>query len=125
MTQRRDAITELVKQHVGDGRRWSVREFSRRAIDPESKWAPSKSLLGKIINDEGYKITPQLVGALAIGFDLPREVVAAAAHLQLIGYEEAELQGGAPAAIMRVLGVEPGGPERAVAERWAAEDAAS
>lgn len=122
MTERRDAVTELVKQHVGEGRRWSTREFSRRAVDPETSWSPSKSLLGKIINGDSYTITPQLVGALAVGFDLPREVIAAAAHLQLIGYEESELLDGPPAFVMRALDAKPGKPEREISEQWDAED---
>jgi hypothetical protein len=119
MAEQRDALTELVQQHVGRGKRWSTREFAARAIDPSSQWAPSKSLVGKIVAGQGYDITPELVGAIAVGLGLPREIIAAAAHLQLIGYEEAELAAGAPAVVLRKLGAASGEPERATANRLA------
>lgn len=48
-------------------------------------------------------MTPQLVSAIAVGLELPREVVAAAAHLQTIGYTVEELAEGAPATLIRTL----------------------
>jgi hypothetical protein len=117
----RDALTELVRAVVGRGRRWSTREFAARAVDPETGWSPSKSLLGKIINGDGYKVDPRLVSALAVGFGLPREVVAAAAHWQVIGYEQEELDASAPATLLRHLGSDtPVTRARAVAKRWQA-----
>ncbi|MFI9340024.1 hypothetical protein ACIG0D_01910 [Streptomyces sp. NPDC052773] len=123
MPQQRDALTELVKAHVGAGRRMSTREFAAVAVDPESGWAPSKSLVAKIIAGQGYDVTPQLVTAVSIGLGLDREIVAAAAHLQVIGYTDAELSGGAPARLIRTLDAEAGADEkaRAVAERWERE----
>lgn len=123
MPQQRDALTELVKAHVGAKRRMSTREFSAAAVDPESGWSPSKSLVAKIIAGQGYDVTPQLVSAVAAGLELDREIVAAAAHLQVIGYTDAELSGGAPARLIQVIGKagEPGDKARAVAERWADE----
>lgn len=123
MPQQRDALTELVKAHVGAGRRMSTREFSAAAVDPESGWFPSKSLVAKIIAGQGYDVTPQLVSAVAAGLELDREIVAAAAHLQVIGYTDAELSGGAPARLIQVIGKagEVGDKTRAVAERWANE----
>ncbi|WP_406459773.1 hypothetical protein OH768_33895 [Streptomyces sp. NBC_01622] len=123
MPQQRDALTELVKAHVGRDRRMSTREFSAVAVDPDTDWSPSKSLVAKIIGDQGYDITPQLVGALAIGLGLDREIVAAAAHLQVIGYTDAELSAGAPARLIREIGAEGGSTAKAeaVAERWDAE----
>lgn len=123
MPQQRDALTELVKAHVGRGRRMSTREFAAVAVDPQSGWAPSKSLVAKIIGDQGYDITPQLVSALAVGLDLDREIVAAAAHLQVIGYTKRELSTGSPAMLIKVIGTEPESTEKAqeVAERWEAE----
>lgn len=118
MAEQRDALTELVQQHVGRGKRWSTREFSARAVDPDSNWSPGKSLVAKIIAGQGYDITPQLVGAIAVGLGMPREIIAAAAHLQLIGYEEAELQSGAPAVVLRKLGASSGEPEQAVVDAW-------
>ncbi|MCP3817789.1 hypothetical protein NLX86_06465 [Streptomyces sp. A3M-1-3] len=123
MPEQRDALTELVQQHVGAGKRWSTREFSEVAVDPDTGWAPSKSLIGKIIAGQGYSVTPQLVSAVAAGLGLPREVVAAAAHFQVIGYTESELAGGAPATVLHRIGQRPpdAPKSRAVAERWASE----
>ncbi|MCX4969353.1 hypothetical protein OHA98_41750 [Streptomyces sp. NBC_00654] len=123
MPQQRDALTELVKAHVGRDRRMSTREFSAVAVDPDTGWSPSKSLTAKIIGDQGYDITPQLVGAVAIGLGLDREIVAAAAHLQVIGYTDAELSAGAPARLIRAIGAEGESTDKAqaVADRWDAE----
>lgn len=101
----------------------STREFSAVAVDPDTDWSPSKSLVAKIIGDQGYDITPQLVGALAVGLGLDREVVAAAAHLQVIGYTAAELSKGAPARLIRAIGAEgePTDKAQAVADRWDSE----
>lgn len=122
--QQRDALTELVKQHVGTGRRWSTRGFSEIAIDPDSGWSPSKSLVGKIINDEGYDITPALVSAIAVGLGIDREVAAAAAHFQIIGYTDIELSNGAPAVLIRTLNGAGDTPlARQVAEQWEKEEA--
>lgn len=119
MLVQRDALTELVKAQVGDGKRWSTREFVTRAADPETGYAPGKSLIAKIINDESYRITAQLVSALAEGLDLPREVVGAAAHLQLIGYTAKEITSGAPATVVRMIGASGPTPKAdAVAARW-------
>jgi hypothetical protein len=124
MAQRRDALTELVQQHVGTHTgpgKMSVAAFVQRAVDPDTGYRPSNGLVGKIVRGDGYKVSPELIGAIAVGLKLPREIVAAAAHLQLIGYEAAELTGGAPAALMQRLGAEPGAPERTVAEKWSSE----
>ena len=120
MPQQRNALTELVRQHVGEGRRMSTREFAAAAVDPETGWMPSKSLVGKIIGGQGYNITPQLVSAIAAGLELDREVVAAAAHLQVIGYTAVELTRGAPATLIRLIGSNDESTEKAqaVAERW-------
>lgn len=120
----RNALTELVQQHVGTHTgpdKMSVVAFCAKAVDPEGGYRPSNGLIGKIVRGESYKVTPELISAIAAGLGLPREIVGAAAHLQIIGYEEAELKGGAPAALMRRLGVEPGKPERSVAEKWQSE----
>lgn len=123
MPQQRDALTELVKAHVGSGRRMSTREFAAVAVDPETGWAPGKSLVAKIIGGQGYRVTPQLVSAVAVGLGLDREIVAAAAHMQVIGYTDAELSGEAPARLIRVLDAEAGsdGRAREIAERWQRE----
>jgi len=122
--QQRDALTELVQQHVGTHTgpdKMSVAAFCARAVDPDTGYRPSNGLVGKIVSGRSYKITPELVGAIAAGLGIPREVAAAAAHLQLIGYEATELRDGAPATLMRRLGVEPGRPEQEMAEKWRRE----
>lgn len=123
MPQQRNALTELVRQHVGDERRMSTREFAAAAVDPDTEWSPSKSLVAKIIAGQGYNITPQLVSAVAAGLGLDREIVAAAAHLQVIGYTEAELSNGAPAKLIRVIGTDAGDDSKAreIAQRWEQE----
>lgn len=122
MPEQRNALTELVRASVGLGRRMSTREFAAAAVDSESGWSPSKSLVAKIVNGQGYAVTPQLVSAIAVGLELPREIVAAAAHLQTIGYAADELTKGAPATVIRLLHAASDGPKaRAVAERWDAE----
>lgn len=126
MAQQLDALTRLVQQRVGTHTgqdKMSVAAFCEAAVDPDTGYRPSNGLVGKIVRGDTYKVTPQLVGAIAAGLGLPREIAAAAAHLQLIGYEAAELEGGAPAALMRRLGVEPGEPERLMAEKWASQEA--
>ncbi|MFB7594343.1 hypothetical protein [Streptomyces sp. NPDC056160] len=122
MPQQRNALTELVKAHVGEGRRMSTREFAAAAVDAESDWTPSKSLVGKIIGGQGYNITPQLVSAIAAGLGIDREIVAAAAHLQVIGYTEVELTKGAPAKLIKIIGADASTDKaQAVAERWERE----
>lgn len=124
MPEQRNALTELVQQQLGPGKRYSMREFAAVAVDPETGWAPSKSLLGKIYAGQGYNITPQLVSALAVGLDLPRDVVAAAAHLQVIGYTAEELTRGTPATVIRTLDAAGRRADKAeaVAERWANDE---
>lgn len=123
MPQQRNALTELVKAHVGAGRRMSTREFAAVAVDPDTQWSPGKSLVGKIIGGQGYDVTPQLVGAVAVGLGLDREIVAAAAHLQVIGYTDDELSTGAPARLIRTIDAEGESTEKAqaIADRWDAE----
>lgn len=126
MPEQRDALTELVKQQVGTGRRYSTREFAAAAVDPVTGSGPGKSLVGKIIADQNYTVTPELVSALAVGLGLEREIVAAAAHWQIIGYRRAELAGEAPATLVRRLAADTANTPRAraTAERWSAEEAA-
>ncbi|MFJ8791438.1 hypothetical protein [Streptomyces sp. NPDC102462] len=124
MTQRRDALTELVQQHVGTHTgpgKMSVAAFVKVAIDKDTGYQPSNGLIGKIVRGQSYGVDPKLIGALAAGLRLDREIVAAAAHLQLIGYEDSELKSGAPARLLRRLDAEPGAPERAMAEKWRSE----
>jgi hypothetical protein len=107
MFQQRDALTELVKCHVGEGRRMTTREFAAAAVDPQTGWSPSKSLVGNIITGKNYKVTPQLVSAVSAGLGVERRIVAVAAHFQVIGYTEQELQAGVAVELLKALGVEP------------------
>lgn len=124
MPEQRDALTELVRQQVGAGRRYSTRDFASAAVDPVTGKGPGKSLVAKIIAGQGYTVTPGLVSALAVGLGLDREVVAAAAHWQVIGYEASELAAPAEATLVRTLRNGSGVTSRAqaVAERWASEE---
>jgi hypothetical protein len=119
-----DALTELVQQQVGTGRRYSTRDFAAVAVDPMTGKGPGKSLVAKIIAGRGYTITPELVSAISVGLGLDREIVAAAAHWQVIGYRPSELAGPAPATLVRTLEAGDGDTPRAraVAERWAEEE---
>jgi hypothetical protein len=122
MAQQRDALTELVQQHVGTHtgpEKMSVATFCEKAVDPDTGYRPSNGLIGNIVAGQSYKINPRLIGAIAAGLGMSREVVGAAAHLQLIGYSEGELQEGAPATLMLRIGAEPGAPERDLLKRWA------
>jgi hypothetical protein len=125
MPEQRNALTELVQQQVGSGKRYSTREFVAVAVDSETQWAPSKSLLAKIIGGQNYNVTPQLVSALAAGLGLDRSVVAAAAHMQVIGYTAQELTKGAAATVIRTIGADSASTDKAdaVAERWANDEA--
>lgn len=101
--QQRDALTELVQQHVGAGRRWSTREFAAIAIDPDTGWSPGKSMIAKFTAGQSYSITPRLVSAIAAGLGLPRQTVAAAAHWQTIGYLPDELTDWAVVDLLRLI----------------------
>ncbi len=125
MAHQRDALTELVQQHVGThtgSEKMTVAAFQKKAIDEGSGYQPSTGLIGKIVQGESYRVTSELVGAIAAGLGIPREIVGAAAHFQLIGYTEKELRGGPPAHLMLRIGAEPGAAEREIANRWAEID---
>ncbi|MEU0659641.1 hypothetical protein [Streptomyces lavendulocolor] len=79
------ALTRLVQAQVGDGRPLRIREFAERAVDPETGWAPSKSLVGYIVAGHQVKVTPSLVRAVAAGLDVPLRRVQIAAAEQYLG----------------------------------------
>jgi len=82
---RPDALTRLVQAHVGESRRLRIREFAERAVDPETGWAPSKSLVGNIVAGQQVKVSPSLLRAVAAGLDVPLRRVQAAAAEQYLG----------------------------------------
>ncbi|MEU0990462.1 hypothetical protein [Streptomyces sp. NPDC005953] len=102
----------------------STRHFAEVAVDPATGWSPSKSLVAKIIRGLGYDVTPTLVSAIAVGLELPRDVIAAAAHFQVIGFTESELSGSQVTQVLhqieRPVDTEP--KSTWVAERWDSEE---
>lgn len=80
-----DALTRLVQTHVGEGGRIRIREFAKQAIDPESGWSPSKSLVGNIVAGHQVKVTPGLLRAVAAGLGVPLRLVQVAAAEQYLG----------------------------------------
>lgn len=65
----------------------SIRAFALKCVDPATGYVPSSSLIGKIVKEQPFKVTPVLISALAVGMDVERKVVADAAHAQYIGYD--------------------------------------
>ena len=51
-----------------------MRDFVERAVDPTTGYRPSRGLIGNIVNDVGFKVTPQLISALAAGLGIRRDV---------------------------------------------------
>ena len=80
-----DALTHLLQAHVGEGRPLRIRQFADRAVDPETGWTPSKSLVGNIVAGHQVKVTPALVRAVAAGLGVPLPVVQTAAAEQYLG----------------------------------------
>lgn len=80
-----NALTRLVQTHVGEGRALRIREFAERAVDPETGWAPSKSLVGYIVAGHQVKVTPRLVRAVAAGLNVSLHHVQVAAAEQYLG----------------------------------------
>src|SRR5690606_41561681 len=59
MAQQRDALTQLVQQHVGTNTgasKMTVVAFASKAIDPASGYRPSTGLIGKILQGASYRI---------------------------------------------------------------------
>ncbi|GCD94041.1 helix-turn-helix domain-containing protein [Embleya hyalina] len=85
-------FNDLVAASVGPGKRWTVREFAERAVDPESGYSPSKSLIGNIIQGKSPQPTPELISAIAAGLGIARAVVEDAAIRQWIRTSDIEGQ---------------------------------
>ncbi|MFF7534917.1 hypothetical protein ACFZB2_38395 [Streptomyces bobili] len=87
MPDQEDALTRLVQEHVGRGRRLTVRGFEEAAVDPKSGRRLSKSTAGNVVNGHQIKVTPEVLRAIAAGLDVDPAVVRAAAIRQYIGIE--------------------------------------
>lgn len=87
MPDQNDALTRLVQEHVGRGRRLTVRAFEEQAVDPVSGRRLSKSLAGNIVQGHQIKVTPEVLRAIAAGIGESLSTVRAAAIEQYIGIE--------------------------------------
>jgi hypothetical protein len=86
-TRDTETLAQLLKERVGErGSGTSYEDISRRAIDPDSGYQPSASVLWNVAN-RGVKINPKLVGAIAAGLGLPVERVQAAAAREYLGWQ--------------------------------------
>lgn len=85
MPDHNDALTRLVREHVGEGRALTIRAFAERAIDPETGTTISKSTAGNLVQGSRIKITPEVLGAIAAGLGRPLAEVQAAAMAQYVG----------------------------------------
>lgn len=120
MAQHSKALTELVRKVAGPGGRMTQRALAEASVDPTTGYSPSKSLIGKIINDMTFKVTPELISALAVGTGFDRSTVAQAAHEQYIGYEVIDPFGGAGADEVRVRVAHSTGAPRGDSSKTAA-----
>jgi hypothetical protein len=91
MPEQDDALTRLVQEHVGRGKRLTFRAFEEQAVDPRTGRRISKSTAENVAKGHQIKVTPEVLRAIAagIGEDLTR--VRRAAIRQYIGIEVSEL----------------------------------
>lgn len=86
MTQHAETLTQLLRDHVGDGRKYTYRAFLERAIDPETQYTPSRNTVWKVVHGQEIKVNPPLIRALAAGLGMRLDRVQDAAIRQYIGY---------------------------------------
>ncbi|MFE7076806.1 hypothetical protein ACFU96_42610 [Streptomyces sp. NPDC057620] len=93
-----DALTRLLQEHVGRGRRLTVRAFEEQAVDPESGYRMNKSSIGEVIRGHQIKMTPPKVRAIAAGLgdSVTFEEVWKAAIRQYIGIVVSDGHAGTP-----------------------------
>jgi hypothetical protein len=91
MSDQEDALTRLVQEHVGRGRRLTYRRFEEQAVDPRTGRRIGKSLAELIVKGHQVKLTPAIVRAVAAGLELPYTQVREAAIRQYIGVEISDL----------------------------------
>lgn len=88
MTQQHaETLTQLLREHVGDGRHYTYRAFLERAVDPETQYSPSRNTVWKVVHGQEIKVNPPLIRALAAGLGIRLERVQSAAIRQYIGYQ--------------------------------------
>lgn len=87
MPDQDDALTRLVQQHVGRGRRLTFRAFEEQAVDPRTGRRISKSTAENIVKGHQIKLTPEIVRAVAAGLNVPHAQVREAAIRQYVGIE--------------------------------------
>ncbi|WP_328920688.1 helix-turn-helix domain-containing protein [Streptomyces sp. NBC_00208] len=85
MPDQTNALTRLVREHVGEGRPLTIRVFAERAIDPKTGTTISKSTAGNLLTGARIKITPEVLGAIAAGLGVTLAEVQAAAMAQYVG----------------------------------------
>lgn len=87
MPEHDDALTRLVQEHVGRGRRLTFRAFEEQAVDPLTRRRISKSTAENVAKGHQIKVTPEVLRAIAAGIGEDIRRVRAAAIRQYIGIE--------------------------------------
>jgi hypothetical protein len=87
MPEQDDALTRLVQEHVGRGRRLTFRAFEEQAVDPVTQRRISKSTAENVVKGHQIKVTPEVLRAIAAGIGEDIRRVRAAAIRQYIGIE--------------------------------------
>ncbi|NEB83929.1 helix-turn-helix transcriptional regulator [Streptomyces anulatus] len=85
MPDRSNALTRLVQEHVGAGRKLTIRDFAEAAVDPASGTSISKSTAGNLVKGHSIKISKEVLGAIAAGLGVPLAQVQLAAMRQYVG----------------------------------------
>lgn len=85
MPDQDDALTRLVQEHVGRGRRLTFRAFEEQAVDPLTGRRISKSTAENVVKGHQIKVTPEVLRAIAAGIEVHPDRVRAAAIRQYIG----------------------------------------
>lgn len=93
MTQEAETLTQLVADRVGEGRELTYRAFQAKAI-AKGGYQPSVDVLWKVGTGKAFKLSPELVEAIAAGLGLPPQRVQAAAAYQYTGLVASYVDGG-------------------------------
>jgi hypothetical protein len=87
MSDHEEALTRLVQEHVGRGRRLTFRAFEEAAVDPVTGRRLSKSTAENVSKGHQIKVTPEVLRAIAAGLGVDLGRVRVAAISQYIGIE--------------------------------------